>query len=808
MDQHQMDAEGMSAEEQSLSNRRLFWAYAASVLLIVSIIFAFITYFGLEAIQQLRAQTLGGSIFQRAATFLGLSAVVGAFTPAIGKAIMLAQALGLVATGYSAYQFWHYSELKLKSRHAELEARFEDLQNRLKERDEQLWRETVNFGFEKRLREPSAAAEVALPPLPKPATLSEAKADVITPPAPPEPEAAPRPSEWSLSFITENRIRELAALPRAQQAHFHPDGQSLVYLSDRDGLPKIWQQGLANGALPKALSNFTDPVEALRWSPDGRWLACQVAPGGGLNSQVYALRADGSEAYLISSGGQSHNWLGGWLAAGPTLLYLSNRESADCLHVYAHHLKSGETRRLTRIDNARPGVARIADIHEGEDGAALLLERVHHRSDSNVYWLDCASGAEVLLTPHEGPGHFSNARFHPTGKAVYLSADFQRDETAFCRIHLGENGIPKPLETLHAREKIILDRFALAADGEMAALSWNIAGRNELELLDLKTGQARPIPIPAAEVIVDLEFGAAGQYLALSLSGASLAGDIWLYRRETGALKRFTHSAPPDFDTQALIQPELRRFTAHDGLELSGWLYRARGATTAGPVVLHFHGGPEGQATPRYRYDFQALLASGISVFDPNVRGSSGFGKSFANLDNGGLRFNALRDIESCARHLLDEGIAAPGQLGIMGASYGGYMTMAGLTEYPQLFAAAANLFGIVNFFTFFEQTTPWMAAISTVKYGDPQTQADLLRNLSPIFKLEQVRTPTLVLHGANDQNVPVAEAEQVVNGLRAREVPCKYRLFEDEGHGWRRQENKVLSTLDIVDWFERHLKG
>ena len=211
-------------------------------------------------------------------------------------------------------------------------------------------------------------------------------------------------------------------------------------------------------------------------------------------------------------------------------------------------------------------------------------------------------------------------------------------------------------------------------------------------------------------------------------------------------------------------------------------------------MVLSFHGGPEGQERPGFSSTYQALLARGIAVFAPNVRGSSGFGKRFVNLDNGALRVDGVKDIEACVDAVVKAGDADPKRIGIMGGSYGGYMVMAGLTEYPDLFAAGANLFGVVNFETFFAHTEPWMAAISTIEYGDPETEAELLRRLSPIHKIDRVTAPTIVLHGANDTNVPVVEAEQVVDSLKKRSVPVEYVLFPDEGHGWRKTPNRIRS--------------
>jgi len=166
-----------------------------------------------------------------------------------------------------------------------------------------------------------------------------------------------------------------------------------------------------------------------------------------------------------------------------------------------------------------------------------------------------------------------------------------------------------------------------------------------------------------------------------------------------------------------------------------------------------------------------------------------------------------VRDIKAAVQHVTSAGLADPKRIGIMGGSYGGYMTMAGLTEFPDLFAAGANYFGIVNFDTFFKHTEPWMAAISRIEYGDPDTQAGLLKKLSPIHKLDRITAPTLVLHGANDTNVPVVEADQVVNTLRGRGVAVEYVLFPDEGHGFRKTPNRIRANVEMVRWFEKHLK-
>ncbi|MDH3640174.1 MAG: prolyl oligopeptidase family serine peptidase, partial [Gammaproteobacteria bacterium] len=295
-------------------------------------------------------------------------------------------------------------------------------------------------------------------------------------------------------------------------------------------------------------------------------------------------------------------------------------------------------------------------------------------------------------------------------------------------------------------------------------------------------------------------------HVLFTVSGSTRPSDVWRLDATSGVFTQISQTPHEGVDLTAMVRPELKSYAAHDDLDLSGWLYRPRGQTEPGPMVLSFHGGPEGQERPRFSATYQALLSRGIAVFAPNVRGSSGFGKTFVNLDNGALRFNGIKDIEATVKFVTEAGLAEPKRIGIMGGSYGSYMVMAGITEYPEMFAAAANLFGIVNFKTFFANTEPWMAAISTVEYGDPATEPELLQQLSPIHRIDRIITPTIVLHGANDTNVPVVEADQVVENLDARGVPVKYVLFPDEGHGWGKVENRVTSDVQIVKWFEAHL--
>jgi dipeptidyl aminopeptidase/acylaminoacyl peptidase len=582
---------------------------------------------------------------------------------------------------------------------------------------------------------------------------------------------------------------------------FAPDGKRIAFLSNLTGVPQVWTVPI-DGGWPTLVTALDDPVGGVHWSPDGTWLAISVAPGGGMNQQVYLVRPDGTGLVRVTDGGKDNNWLGPWSHDGRLLTLASNRAGPGAVDAYTYDVADHKLRLVAK----NPGIGLLSQL--SQDGKWAVLYRMRNRGDSDLYLLDLDKGGETLLTKHDGPGRFTGGLFSPDGNTVYLVSDKDRDLAAFARVKLGLGGSPGPVEVLAHRDDAELQGFDVTDDGKTAALVWNVAGRNELAFLDLATGKPSPGPTPPAEIVSGVTFSRDGDLLALTVSGAAAPADVWVLDRKTGKLRQVTHSPHAGVDLASLVRPELVRFKAHDGLELSGWLYRPRGAAKPGPAVLSFHGGPEGQEQPTFRGDYQALLARGIAVFAPNVRGSSGFGKKFVNLDNGPLRVNAVKDIQSCVDYVVKAGVADPGRVGIMGGSYGGYMVMAALTEYPDRFAAGANLFGVVNFETFFAHTEPWMAAISTVEYGDPKTQAGLLRDLSPIHKIDRVKAPTIVLHGANDTNVPVVEAEQVVANLKKRGVPVEYVLFPDEGHGFRKTPNRIRANVAVVQWFETHLKA
>jgi dipeptidyl aminopeptidase/acylaminoacyl peptidase len=629
----------------------------------------------------------------------------------------------------------------------------------------------------------------ACTPDPEPAATPAAAPDLA-----PVADPAPAPTE-----DLAEQVARMGAIGFSYGGDFSPDGQRIAFITNASGVPNVWMADTdadADGSGLKQVTHSEDQVNGVSWNPVSDTLAVDIAPGGGLNRQLYLLPAQGGEMRLITAGGRVNNWLIGWSDDGRYLSYSSNAENEAGMDCWLHDTETGEDRLIAK--NRGIGWCLLSP-----DATQAVAWRMVSRGNTNLYLVDVKSGTEQLLTPHVGLA-LSQSPLWLDNDTVVFASNVDREMLALAKAEIIDGTAGEP-EYLTGRDDAELDSMDKLADGRLL-LNWNAAGRSELAFFDPATNEMAPGPALPAEIAGGPVTSEDGRQVVITVSGAATPTNVWRLDPASGAFTQISQTPHEGVDLDSLVGPVLKTYTAHDGLELSGWYYAPRGAVVPGPMVLSFHGGPEGQSRPSFRATYQALLSRGIAVFAPNVRGSSGFGKTFVNLDNGALRFDGIKDIEATVKFVTEANLAEAGRIGIMGGSYGGYMVMAGLTDYPDLFAAGANLYGVVNFATFFANTEPWMAAISTVEYGDPVTDKELLEQLSPIHKVDRVIAPTIVLHGANDTNVPVVEAEQVVENLQERGVPVKYVLFPDEGHGWGKVENRVTSDVEIVRWFEEHL--
>jgi dipeptidyl aminopeptidase/acylaminoacyl peptidase len=601
-----------------------------------------------------------------------------------------------------------------------------------------------------------------------------------------------------------------------------PDGTLIAWISDRDGRPRAYVAELppTGSDLPveqplQALDTEVDPdapcdVKAVSWSPDGTLLACEVAPGGGERTRVLLLSPDGIERREIAHGACAVT-LGAWSPTGRQLGVTIFAGSGDgngsaCLV----DLRDGSSTVLA----CGPAV-RVCAV--SGDGRRAVV-RTGRRGARSLELIDLWTGRRTDLLAG-GDATVADGRFGVTGGTLYLHTDAGRERPALLAVSLGEGDEVSLSWEIAARADDDLDVVALDPAGARAALVWNVDGRSEMELVDLRTGLTGPLPEPPGDVITNVAFSRDGHALLVASEGPAVPRNIARigldpdvpFSQATALLP----AGPDDVTLDALEQfvtPTLHEFTGEDGLRLSGWLFRPRtafGAQPPGrlPTLLWLHGGPEAQERPIFQPLFQALVAEGIQVFAPNVRGSGGFGRAFSQADDLDRRFAAITDVRAAVTFLTDSGLADANRVGVSGRSYGGYLTLVALAWFPELFRVGVDVCGMSDLETFYTDTEPWIAAAATTKYGDPETDRELLRALSPIHSADRITAPLMVVHGRYDTNVPLGEAERIVEVLREKGAAPKFLLFDDEGHETHGVANRAEFVGEVVRWVGGNLQ-
>ena len=443
------------------------------------------------------------------------------------------------------------------------------------------------------------------------------------------------------------------------------------------------------------------------------------------------------------------------------------------------------------------------------DGRRLLLTRNISNRESRLILLDLDSGeARELPWSAVAPVRYEEPRFVRGGEAILVITNAGSDVRRLVEIDLASG----ERRTVSRALPWDVEDYDLSEDGRLLAYAVNEDGYSRVILQDFVTRRALPQPesLPRG-VLTALEFSPDGRRLAIGMTNATSAGDVWTFDLGgQGGIERWTQSELGDLDPVRLVEPELIRFESFDGLSVPAFVYRPRNlpAGTRTPVIVDIHGGPESQTRPGWNPGAQYFAdVLGATVILPNVRGSDGYGTRYLNLDNAQRREDSVRDIGA----LLDWVARQPGldasRVAVYGQSYGGYMSLAVMTHYSDRLAGGVERYGISNFISFLENTEAYRRNNRRGEYGDERDPAmrALFERISPLANVRRIRRPMLVMQGANDPRVPQSESEQVVRELRANGIETWYVLFADEGHGFLKKHNNDLRR-EVETMFLRRL--
>lgn len=599
---------------------------------------------------------------------------------------------------------------------------------------------------------------------------------------------------------------------------FTQDGAAIAFTSTITGVPQIWRVELpgADGVLrwPDQLTFGTEralAVRAPRVPGDNRLLYGRDR-GGNENVQLF-LREGAEEMALTAGHEDAMHITAAWTPDAQRLVFAANRRDRGLFDVHTYDLTTGEVRLV--FENDTPGF--LFELVCAPDGNRAAVMRMRGSFDTDLLEIDLQGGGARLISPEERGVRYASAVYGPDSLTVYLVTDHGTDFLYLARLDTET----QTLESLVAPEWDV-EGVAVSPDGGTLVYSVNVEGASSLHALDLASGAVRDAPVPGGAPGVLLEtpvFAPAGApdggRVAFAYSPANRTYDIYLWDLGADQVYPVTRSAHGGLPVESFYTPELVRYPTFDTDPATGgqrtipaWLYRpdraADAAETPLPVVVIVHGGPEGQSRPALAGFAQYLLHNGYALLMPNVRGSVGYGKAYSHLDDVEKRMDSVADLAHAAHWLKAQPEFDGERIAVYGGSYGGFMVLSALTTYPDLWVAGVDIVGISNFVTFLENTSAYRRSHREAEYGSLERDRDFLESISPSNHLEKITAPLMVIHGANDPRVPLSEAEQIVEALRARDVPVEYLVFDDEGHGIALLKNKLVAYPAIVDFLDR----
>ncbi len=558
------------------------------------------------------------------------------------------------------------------------------------------------------------------------------------------------------------------------------------------------------GGARRQLTFTPEPVSGGSWQPRyGNYILFAQDSGGGEFYQYYRLDPDTGRITLLTDG-KSRNGSGRFARSGEKFAYTSTRRTGRDTDIYVMNPANPTTDKLLcELSGAGWSVSDWS-----HDETKLLVSEYVSINQSPVYLVDATTGAKELLTPDAAmPVAYSGALFTKDGNSIFLTSDAGSEFHRLTRMDLKTRAV----QVLTADISWDVAEFDLAPDGKTIAFVTNEEGLGRLHLRDARTGKKLRAPELPAGIPSGVTWHENGRDLAFNFTSARSPADAYSYDIKRAKLERWTESETGGLNTSRFVEPELVRIKSFDGLPISGFLYRPDAKQFPGkrPVIVNIHGGPESQSRPIFQARNNYYLNElGVAVFYPNVRGSSGFGKTFLTLDNGFKREDSVKDIGAFLDWIgRDAGLDST-RVAVMGGSYGGYMTLACLTHFSDRLRCGVDVVGISSFVTFLKNTQDYRRDLRRVEYGDERdpAMAEFLQRVSPLTNVEKIRKPLFVVQGKNDPRVPVTEAEQMVKAVRDQGGAAWYLMAKDEGHGFQKKKNADFQFISTIQFLQEQL--
>lgn len=616
----------------------------------------------------------------------------------------------------------------------------------------------------------------------------------------------------------EREVDFMAGTPAVQPGDLFGPG---IYVSPAEGYAQIGSYGFPGVAAENGDVFFTSVIEGTRqlfrlsqrnwplqltflpdgidWyvpSHEGKLIIVGASPSGCEQTRLYLVETASGRIRPLTDNPNAVYGSVVWNVDDRSIFLSSNEENGTDFKLYRLELATGEAIKVLDM----VGQNSWEDI--SPDGSWMIVSHGNPAVDNTLLLYDLSTGDTTRLTDADNPARYRFARFDAEGERLYLTSDANGRELmlrAVIDIDDEKISFSEPDSPWN------VDFLALSPSREIMAWVTNRDGYSHMDVVNLKSG--KELPSPRLNGVISEPTLTESSPVYFVCQSSTHAPGIWSWDWQIEELSPLTETAYAGIDTTGFVEPKPVTYGSFDGVQIPSWLYLPAGYTGKPlPFVVYLHDGPGGQSRPEFDATVQFLISRGYGVLAPNVRGSDGFGRRFAMLDDSRLRGNAVKDVKAGLDWLIQNDYTDAGRAGVAGTGYGGYLVLCSIIEYPQSLAAAWVQGGIADLAAYLENAPLWRQEPMTAEYG-PLTDGPFLRSISPAYNVGRIRTPLTIVHGVNDPQVPIGQARQMVEALRTRGAVVDSLFFTDEGHEIARPEAKTALLAAMAAFFDGYLK-
>ena len=582
--------------------------------------------------------------------------------------------------------------------------------------------------------------------------------------------------------------------------YFSSSEESLIYSSNETGIYNIYEVDITSGSTEQLTFSDQESLFVSSYVPNSTDFIYSADKGGNEINHLY-LQRRGGETIDITPGENEKSIFYQWSQDNTALYYLSNKRDSRYFDLYKMEIDTWEP---TLVYENTENLS-IADISNNEQ--YLLLSQSVTTSENKFYFVDLTAGKTLEIST--APGSYSSAGFSNDNSSFYYITDVDK-EFSYLKKYTIDSDTD---EVIYETDWDVMYSY-LSKNETFRIIGINEDGKNVIRVFDTQTNEALNLPDFDGGDITSISFSDQENKIRVSVGSSKMPNDLFVYNLEDQSVKKLTNSLNPALDPSHLVEAEVIRYPSFDGLEIPAIYYKPLNASSQNkvPALVWVHGGPGGQSRANFSPLIQYLTNSGYAVLAVNNRGSSGYGKTFYKMDD---KNHGEKDLQDCVwgkKWLQEQADIDPDKIGIIGGSYGGYMTMAAMTFTPDEFKVGVNIFGVTNWIRTLKSIPSFWEASRKALYdelGDPYSSDSIrLKKISPLFHADQVKNPVMVLQGANDPRVLQIESDEIVAELKKNNIPVNYVVFEDEGHGFLKKENQIEGYKQIKEFLDFYLKS